>query len=82
MITVYGQPNCAGCNEAKRLLEDHHVKYVYHDITKSDGAMYGLMANFPGRKTVPAIGYIDWKSDNQFDFKVIGGLDELRAWFK
>lgn len=72
MFTIYGQPNCVWCERAKSLLDERNLPYIYYEIT-DPGNRYMFGADFPGRRTVPAVMY---------NKQNIGGYEELREWLK
>lgn len=63
---VYGQPNCPGCNTAKKLLEGRNFEYkeIGTDLTKEQ-----FFELFPGARSVPQI---------VLNRMHIGGVSELR----
>lgn len=67
-FTIYGKSNCAGCDQAKKLLESNGVQYTYVDIMGSSEAMQ--MFRTRGFRGVPQI----FKGDDH-----IGGVAELQA---
>jgi glutaredoxin len=52
-ITIYGKANCAGCDQAKNLMEAKGQEYKYVDITQNPEAMQ--MFRTRGFRAVPQI---------------------------
>lgn len=66
--TVYGKPNCQGCEQAKALLESKGLGYEYVDVMKTPSAQALFREN--GFRSVPQI-YVDGKL-------VEGGFEGLK----
>lgn len=67
-IKIYGKANCAGCDQAKNLLESKGILFDYVDITSVPEAMQ--MFRTRGFRAVPQI----------FEGEAhLGGLTELQA---
>lgn len=69
-IIVYSKPQCAGCEQAKRLLTTKGLEYIVKDIT-DPGNLMELKNLFPEVRSVPQI-YIKGTK--------VGGVDELRKY--
>lgn len=67
-FTIFGKANCAGCDQAKNLLESKGIAYEYVDIMNSPSAM--AMFRSSGFRAVPQI----FKGDEH-----VGGITELQA---
>lgn len=65
---VYGQPQCPGCETAKKLLAGRNFDYkeIGTDLTKEE-----FFETFPGARSVPQIVW------NKLH---IGGVDKLRKF--
>lgn len=51
--SVYGKPNCAGCEQAKALLESKGIGYEYVDVMRTPSAQALFREN--GFRSVPQI---------------------------
>ena len=51
--TVYGKPNCQGCDQAKALLESKGLGYEYVDVMKTPSAQ--ALFREKGFRSVPQI---------------------------
>lgn len=52
-FSVYGKPNCAGCDQAKALLESKGIGYEYVDVMRTPSAQALFREN--GFRSVPQI---------------------------
>jgi len=73
---LFGKEKCSHCNRAKSYLEQAGVDYQYHDVVKSPGALYEMLA-----RVKPIIGEETPVTTPQIwlDGKFVGGADELGA---
>ena len=55
MYTIYTQNLCGYCTAAKRLMQEHNLKYKEINISENESAKRFLKGN--GYKTVPQIFY-------------------------
>lgn len=72
---VFGKENCPHCKRAKQYLDDAGIPYSYHDVVKSPGALYEMLARVKpivGPKTPITVPQI-W-----LDGTYIGGADHLQ----
>lgn len=72
---VLGTPTCGYCTQAKSLLENNNLEYVYKDLTELDKEEYNVYmdaAKVPFR-TVPQIFQVEGDELNY-----IGGFTELK----
>ena len=53
--TVYGKPNCQGCEQAKALLESKGLGYEYVDVMKTPSAQ--ALFREKGFRSVPQVYY-------------------------
>ena len=67
---MYSGPMCNFCDAAKRLLLRNNLKFKEIDISTKDGLRDEMIKKANGRRTIPQIF---------FDYKHIGGYQELRA---
>ena len=67
-FTIYGKPNCSGCQQAKQLLEQNNIEYIYLSFGK-DFDMLKLFDVAPNTRSFPVI----FDGDT-----LIGGLVELK----
>lgn len=72
-FTIYGRPNCAFCDQAKRLAESEGWDFTYHDVMADPDARKTLMEIAPGARTVPQIFLGD---------RHLGGYTELAGLYK
>lgn len=70
MWTIYGQPTCSFCKQAKSYLETRGEQVKYIDILSPDD-IADFQELFPGARTVPQIITPEGKK--------IGGYDALVA---
>lgn len=68
--TIYGTQSCTYCNDAKRLLDDKGLPYVYMDAPSSLFFQKEFVAK--GVRTVPQI-FVTEKDGERY----IGGFQEL-----
>jgi glutaredoxin 3 len=71
MITIYGQPTCSKCRDAKALLERKNIDYTYHDLTEMEPAQARAVIELSGMRTVPIV---------KVDEIYIGGYDQLEKY--
>lgn len=72
-INIYGQPNCQGCNSAKKLLDRKGWTYTYYDLKEIEPAKARVVVEFSGMRSVPIV---------QVDDIYIGGLDALMDYIR
>lgn len=75
---LFGKQNCNYCTQAKQLLADNNIDYVYHDVIKEPKALYEMIARTKaqiGEKTPVTTPQI-W-----LDGKYIGGFEQLSRFF-
>ena len=53
--TLYGKPNCQGCDQAKALLESKGLGYEYVDVMKTPSAQ--ALFREKGFRSVPQVFY-------------------------
>jgi glutaredoxin 3 len=66
---VWSQENCPACTEAKRLLDQHAIRYSERMLMVNGYTKEDLLAKVPNARSVPQIF---------LDNKYIGGLPELK----
>ena len=54
-FTIYGKPNCQGCEQAKALLESRGLGYEYVDVMKTPSAQ--TLFREKGFRSVPQCYY-------------------------
>lgn len=69
--TIYGKANCAGCEQAKNLLDAKGQAYKYTDIMADPAAMQ--MFRSKGFRSVPQIFRGDEHIGSESDLKAIIG---------
>lgn len=69
-VVVWSQPNCPGCDAAKRLLDQMGIPYTVNTINNAETKEL-FFATIPGARSVPQI---------IIDNKWVGGLQELRKF--
>ena len=75
MFEIFGKNNCKYCDEAKAMLEERGLAYIYKNIEGSDYSyMDEFRQKYPTVRTVPQI--------ESPDGEYIGGAAELREWLK
>jgi glutaredoxin 3 len=70
---IWGQPQCAACDAAKRLLYADGREYEYFEIGSDNVTKEDFLKRAPGARSVPQI-FIN----NHH----IGGLNELKAYLR
>ncbi len=58
-VKVYSTPDCAKCNQAKKLLKEQGVQFDSVDITESSEALQEMRTLSRGARSVPIISVCD-----------------------
>ncbi len=71
---LFGQQHCPHCQQAKKHLDQQGIDYLYHDVIKSERALYEMLARVKpiiGKKTPVTVPQI-WLNGHY-----VGGADRL-----
>lgn len=74
MFKVYGKQGCAGCEQAKAILENKELDFTYLSLGK-DYSISGMMSVSKTHRSFPMITKIN--SDGVEEY--VGSLEDLKA---